>query len=346
MKIIITGGAGFIGVNAAFRFCDSHEVLILDDLSRDGAEKNLQWLQQQKKVEFKKVDVRDHHSLEKIFQMFKPDVIFHLAAQVAVTTSVVDPRYDFEVNALGTFNILEAARKHSPNALVAYTSTNKVYGGMEDVAFEDNGLCYEYKTLKTGVPETRPLDFHSPYGCSKGAADQYIQDYARIYDMNTVSFRQSCIYGTRQFGVEDQGWVAWFTIAAQFSKPVTIFGDGKQVRDVLWVEDLIDLYSLAMENRKKLKGQAFNVGGGTEHTLSLLQLLSLLGKEFKKPIEHSFSDWRPGDQRVYISDIRSAKKFFNWQPKVSPEEGVKNLKEWVEENKNLFTENRQHKEAS
>ncbi|MEM7645764.1 MAG: GDP-mannose 4,6-dehydratase [Pseudomonadota bacterium] len=346
MKILITGGAGFIGVNVANRFADDHEVLIVDDLSRDGAEKNLQWIQDQKNVGFAKVDIRNFERLESTIKDFQPDAVYHLAAQVAVTTSVVDPRYDFEVNALGTFNVLESVRQHCPKALVAYASTNKVYGGMEDVAIVNTGSRYAYENLPEGVSEQRILDFHSPYGCSKGAADQYIIDYARIYNMNTVSFRQSCIYGTRQFGVEDQGWVAWFTIASHFEKSITLYGDGQQVRDVLWIEDLVDLYEMALHKKSDLKGHAFNVGGGPENTLSLLELLDILGNEFGRKIEFGFDDWRPGDQRVYISSINKAKKFFGWAPKMKPEKGVAELKKWVVANEHLFTENRLVKKAS
>lgn len=346
MKILITGGAGFIGVNAAFRFSDQHDVTVVDDLSRDGADKNLSWLQSQREIRFHKVDIRNSAALDKVIAEVKPDAVYHLAAQVAVTTSVTNPRYDFEVNALGTFNVLESVRKHCPKALVAYASTNKVYGGMEDVDVKDNGLCYEYDGLPMGVPETRQLDFHSPYGCSKGAADQYIVDYARIYNMNTVSFRQSCIYGTRQFGVEDQGWVAWFTIAAHFEKPLTIFGDGKQVRDVLWIEDLVDLYALALEKKDSLHGHAFNVGGGPQNTLSLLQLLEILGEQHQHPIDHGFADWRPGDQRVYVSDIQKAQSFFSWTPQMTPANGVRQLKEWVAKNDKLFGFEKAHKKAS
>lgn len=336
MKIIVTGGAGFIGVNTALRFSKQHDVLIIDDLSRVGADKNLKWVSESGKVTFQKIDVRDAKKIASAVKEFKPDAVFHLAAQVAVTTSVVEPRFDFEVNALGSFNVLEAVRLHAPEALVVYSSTNKVYGGMEDVGVVRNDQSYGYQNLPNGVPESRPLDFHSPYGCSKGAADQYFMDYARIYNLHTVSFRQSCIYGPRQFGVEDQGWVAWFTIASHFSKPITIFGDGMQVRDVLWIDDLVDLYELTLQNKSQLKGQAFNIGGGCEKTMSLLQLLDYLNLEMGAPITHSFSDWRPGDQKVYISDITLAKNFFNWNPQVTPQAGVKKLRQWVAENQALF----------
>ena len=346
MKILVTGGAGFIGVHTCMRFAEKHEVMIIDDLSRAGTDKNLEWLQSQRDVQFKKIDIRDHENLEKAFSEFKPDAVYHLAGQVAVTFSVTDPRNDFEVNALGTFNVLEATRKHAPHALVAYTSTNKVYGSMEDVKVVLDGKKYQYDGLPGGVPESRSLDFHSPYGCSKGAADQYVVDYARIYDMNTVVFRQSCIYGTRQFGIEDQGWVAWFTIASQLNCPITIFGDGKQVRDVLWVDDLINLYEKAFEKRELLRGHAFNTGGGVDYQMSLLELVDYLEAEFGRKIDYATDDWRPGDQKVYISDITKAKKFFDWQPQVAPKQGVQLLRNWVAENEELFSHLKDEKKAA
>jgi CDP-paratose 2-epimerase len=262
MKFLITGGAGFIGVHAANHFAKAHSVHIVDNLSRRGTQANLDWLKGEAKFSFAQIDIRDSKRLEEELMGFKPDAVIHLAAQVAVTTSVQDPRTDFEINALGTFNVLEAVRKHAPGAMVLYSSTNKVYGGMEEVRVELAGDRYRYADLPFGVPETYPLDFHSPYGCSKGAADQYVRDYGRIYEFPTVVFRQSCIYGTRQFGVEDQGWIAWFTIASTLGRPITVYGDGKQVRDVLWVDDLIDAFSLAVDKIDRVRGEVFNMGGG------------------------------------------------------------------------------------
>jgi CDP-paratose 2-epimerase len=256
---------------------------------------------------------------------------------VAVTTSVQDPRHDFEVNALGTFNVLEAARLSGRNPIVLYASTNKVYGGMEDVVTVEGDQGYAYRDFPYGIAETHPLDFHSPYGCSKGAGDQYVRDYARIYDMPTVVFRQSCIYGPRQFGVEDQGWVAWFLIAAVTGRPITIYGDGKQVRDVLWVDDLLDLYERAIEQIEVAAGRVYNVGGGPENTLAVWQelgpmLATLMGSE----ILVSYADWRPGDQHIFVADIRKAAQELGWRPKTNKQEGVRRLYEWVVANRDLF----------
>jgi CDP-paratose 2-epimerase len=257
-------------------------------------------------------------------------LIFHMAAQVAVTTSVTDPRTDFEVNALGTFNLLEAARHAGDNPIVVFASTNKVYGGMEDVAIVEQPTRYAYRDLPLGVPETRPLDFNSPYGCSKGAADQYTRDYARIYGLRSVVFRQSCIFGPHQMGVEDQGWVAWFVIAALTGQPITIYGDGKQVRDVLHVDDLIDAYLAAVERIDVTAGQVYNMGGGPDLTMSVwAEFGPMLEKLLGRRIEVGYGDWRPGDQRVYISDIRKAKQELGWAPKIGVHDGLAQLIEWV-----------------
>jgi CDP-paratose 2-epimerase len=260
MRVFITGGAGFIGCNAASRFIgQGHQVEIYDDLSRPGTPANLAWLKTEGRFRFIKGDVRHAKKIEAAVKAFRPEVVLHYAGQVAVTTSVTDPRTDFEINALGSFNVLEAVRKSLPGRtkkpILLYSSTNKVYGGMEDIKVVKKGGRYQYRDLPKGIPEGRLLDFHSPYGCSKGTADQYVRDYSRIYNFPTVVFRQSCIYGRRQFGVEDQGWVAWFIIAAVLAKPITIYGDGRQVRDVLFVEDLIDAYQSAIKNIRKTGGQ-------------------------------------------------------------------------------------------
>jgi CDP-paratose 2-epimerase len=337
---LITGGAGFIGTNAAdYYLKNGHKVIVFDNLSRKGTDHNLTWLQDQygESLEFVKGDIsKDFDLLKQTVQGV--DVILHFAAQVAVTTSVVDPREDFEINALGTFNLLEAMRETKSEATLVYSSTNKVYGGMEDIEVTERNGRYEYKDLLSGVPEDRLLDFHSPYGCSKGAADQYVRDYARIYGLKTVVFRQSCIYGYRQFGVEDQGWVAWFTIAAMLEKPLTIYGDGKQVRDVLFIEDLIRAYDMAIENIDKTAGQVYNIGGGPNYQLSLLELLDHLENFFDKKIPYKFDDWRPGDQPVFVCDVSKAEREFGWKPQISVAEGVKKLAAWIEEHKALFQE--------
>jgi len=256
---------------------------------------------------------------------------------VAVTTSVTDPRNDFEINSLGTFNTLEAARLSGNKPGFLFSSTNKVYGGMENVRVVEKESRYDYADLPEGASEEQLLDFHSPYGCSKGSGDQYVRDYARIYDLPTVVFRQSCIYGKRQFGVEDQGWVAWFVIAAITGRPISIYGDGKQVRDILFVEDLCDAYDAAFQRLPAIGGQVFNIGGGRNNTISIwMEFKPILEKLLGKKIETTRSDWRPGDQPVFISDIRKANNLLNWSPKVGAEEGISRLFTWVKENKDLF----------
>jgi CDP-paratose 2-epimerase len=338
LKALITGGAGFIGSNLAHRLVgQGHDVVVYDNLSRQGAGKNIAWLRTEhgERWTFLQADVRDSETLRRAAA--DAGIIYHMASQVAVTTSVQDPRHDFEVNALGTLNVLEAARLSARKPVVLYASTNKVYGGMEDVAVIEGESSYTYRDYPYGIPETHPLDFHSPYGCSKGAGDQYVRDYARIYGLPTVVFRQSCIYGPRQFGIEDQGWVAWFLIAAVTGQPITIYGDGKQVRDVLWVDDLLDLYQAAVDHIDSATGQVYNVGGGPENTLSVWRELgpmleALLGRE----ITVGRDDWRPGDQRIFLSDIRKAGRELGWRPRVGKEEGVARLYEWVVANQSLF----------
>ncbi|MEW6503087.1 MAG: SDR family NAD(P)-dependent oxidoreductase [Chloroflexota bacterium] len=336
---LITGGAGFIGSNYVARLLQRGEqVTVFDNLSRAGAIRNLNWLRNtygENSFRIVRADVRDFQSIQEAAA--QADVIVHLAGQVAVTTSVVDPRNDFEVNALGTFNVLEAARLSGRDPIVIYASTNKVYGGMEEVRVKELESRYAYVDYPLGIPETFGLDFHSPYGCSKGCGDQYTRDYARIYGLRTVVMRQSCIYGTRQFGIEDQGWVAWFVIAAVKRLPITIYGDGKQVRDVLFVEDLCDVYDLAIEHIDLAAGQVFNIGGGAELTISVWEEFGqLLEKLLGENIPIKRGDWRPGDQRVFISDIRKAQKLLGWKPKVGVEEGIQRLFEWVKTNQDLF----------
>jgi CDP-paratose 2-epimerase len=265
------------------------------------------------------------------------DIIVHLAGQVAVTSSVKQPREDFECNALGTFNVLEAARISGRNPVVLYASTNKVYGGMEDIQIVEDETRYRYADCQWGIPETYPLNFHSPYGCSKGTGDQYMRDYHRIYGLPTVVLRQSCIYGPRQFGIEDQGWVAWLVIASITNRSITIFGNGKQVRDVLYVDDLLNAYDAAIAQIDQSAGQIYNVGGGPVNTISIWRefgptLTSILGEAVKA----QYGDWRPGDQRVYISDIRKAEIELAWKPEVSVENGIRRLVNWIQDNRSLF----------
>jgi len=334
-KFLITGGAGFIGSNYVSRLVGRGErVAVFDNLSRRGAEVNLRWLREtygENAFDFIQGDVRNFDQIKSVAA--DADVIVHLAAQVAVTSSVTCPREDFEINALGTFNVLEAARLAGRKPLVIYSSTNKVYGGMEDVAVVEEPTRYRYADLPAGVSEDRPLDFHSPYGCSKGAGDQYIRDYSRIYDLPTVVFRQSCIYGPRQFGLEDQGWVAWFIIAALTERPITIYGDGKQVRDLLFVEDLLNAYDRALERRDRSAGRVYNVGGGPVNTISVWQ-------EFRTflngTVQVAWNDWRPGDQKIFVSDTRRAERELDWTPATNVETGIGRLKDWTAKNKNLF----------
>ena len=339
MKIIITGGAGFIGSNAAMRYLKAgHEVIVIDSLTREGTRKNLNILEAiGGRLHFLPADIREAEAVQKVFERHRDvDRILHLAAQVAVTTSVQDPMTDFETNALGTLNVLEAMRRCDISSPAIYSSTNKVYGEMMDaqVVLRDNR--WAYTNLPAGVSEERCLDFHSPYGCSKGAADQYFVDYHRIYGLNTTVMRQSCIYGYRQFGAEDQGWVAWFMIACQTGRPITIFGDGKQVRDILFVDDLLDAYDAAFSGGREIAGRVYNIGGGPENVLSLLELVEYIEQRQGSRLKYVKSEWRPGDQKVFVSDIRRAYTELGWKPKIGSRQGLDLLYDWIGCNLNLF----------
>jgi len=336
---LITGGAGFIGSNYAARcLARGESIRIFDNLSRPGSRRNLEWLENEygkKSFDLVTGDVRNAEAIQKAAA--SATRILHLAAQVAVTTSVTDPQQDFEINAGGTFNTLEAARLSGYNPAFLFASTNKVYGGMENVRVVEKETRYDYADLPEGAAEDQLLDFHSPYGCSKGCGDQYVRDYARIYDLPTVVFRQSCIYGRRQFGVEDQGWVAWFVIAALTGHPISIYGDGKQVRDILFVDDLCDAYDAAFERLPQVKGQIYNIGGGRKNTISVwVEFKPILEKLLGHEIKTNYGDWRPGDQPVFISDTRKAQKYLDWSPKTGVEEGIEKLFTWVKENQTLF----------
>ncbi|MFA5393533.1 MAG: SDR family NAD(P)-dependent oxidoreductase [Candidatus Ratteibacteria bacterium] len=333
MKILITGGAGFIGVNLTESLLKKGEqVIVLDNLSRPGSEKNLAWLKDRfnRKFNFIRADIRDFRSVSEA--MTDISTVYHLAAQVAVTSSVSDPQNDFQINAAGTLNILEAVRKNCPEAVLVFSSTNKVYGELTHLTVSEKNNRYFIPDLPEGVNEKTSLDFHSPYGCSKGAADQYVRDYSRIYGLKTVVFRQSCIYGPHQFGNEDQGWVAYLTLCALQNKEITIYGDGKQVRDILFVDDLVSAFELARAQAEKISGGIYNVGGGKENVLSLLELIDWLKKELKREIKHKFDAWRPGDQRVYVSDIQKAKEDLGWKPSVFKKEGLEKLLAWLRKN--------------
>lgn len=341
MRVLVTGGAGFIGSNLALdAIRRGDHVTVLDNLSRRGTAANLAWLRAEAGADafrFIQADVRDAGATRSAAA--DAEAIYHLAAQTAVTTSVTDPRPDFEANALGTFNVLEAARASGLNPIFIYASTNKVYGALEDLEVAEGPTRYTLVDLPLGVPETQPLDFHSPYGCSKGAADQYVRDYARIYGLRTVVFRQSCIYGRRQMGVEDQGWVAWFAIAATTRKPITIFGNGKQVRDVLDVDDLVRAFRMATQQIDVTAGEIYNIGGGPDNTLAIWTefgplLSELVGREVAPAAYRSI---RPGDQPIFVADISKAERDFGWRPEIGVREGVARLVEWVGANRGLFT---------
>ena len=335
-NILITGGAGFIGVNAVRRFASrGWGVTIFDNFSRRGTAYNLEKLHEDvpEGLQVVRGDVRtDTKALKELAE--DVDVILHLAAQVAVTTSVIDPRNDFECNALGTLNVLEAVRQSERKPALLYASTNKVYGGLEHMAVEEKEKRYAFAGGVQGVPETVPLDFHSPYGCSKGAADQYVRDYARLYDLKTVVFRQSCIYGPHQMGIEDQGWVAWFLIAGLFKHPVQIYGNGKQVRDLLYVDDLVSCYERAIEKIDTVSGHIFNLGGGHRNTLSLIEFLDLLKQEHGIELSYTFAETRPGDQPIFISDNTAAMQTLGWQPQTDVRSGIGNLVAWLKNTKN------------
>lgn len=330
---LITGGSGFIGSNLAQGLLRAGErVILYDNLSRKQVEKNASWLGRQfpDKVELVVGDVRDRRKLSEC--VARADAVFHLAAQVAVTTSLDDPVEDFEVNAGGTLNVLEAVRATSRRPPVFFTSTNKVYGELPDLADMVEARQQRRSDVGfrlTSVSEQRPLDFHSPYGCSKGAADQYVRDYARSFGLDTVVFRMSCIYGPRQFGTEDQGWIAHFLIRALRGEPITIYGDGRQVRDVLFVTDLVDAFLRAREQCHRISGEAFNIGGGRENAVDLLEVLSLAEELVDQPLSIEFAGTRVGDQRYYVSDTSKFEQRCGWRPQVSAFDGVRRLARWL-----------------
>jgi len=347
MRVLVTGGAGFIGSHVVEYYAkNGEEVIVFDNLSRaellgygGNVMYNWNYLKRYDNVELIKGDIRDAEKVKDIAK--DANVVIHTAAQTAVTASLKNPRIDFEVNALGTFNVLEAARLSKENPAVIFCSTNKVYGdNVNKIPIREEETRYVFDDLnyKKGIPEKFPVDLceHTPYGASKFAADVYVQDYAQRKEINAAVFRMSCIYGTRQFGVEDQGWVAWFTIATLMEKPITIYGDGKQVRDVLYVDDLVKAFDAFVQQRDRLLHGVYNIGGGFENTVSLLELLDILEEITGKKGNVAFNNWRPSDQKVYISDISKAQRELHWRPDVGVKEGIKKLVEWVEENKELF----------
>jgi len=343
MKVLITGGCGFLGTNLSVRAIKNQwDLILFDNLSRLGSEQNLKWLKTQGEFEYVRGDIQNINSIENLVKAAKPDVIFHLAGQVAMTTSIENPRLDFEVNALGTFNLLDAVRKYSPDSTVVYSSTNKTYGDLDWVKYGETESRFVAVDYPNGFPETIPLDFRSPYGCSKGAADQYMLDFHRVYGLKTIVFRHSSMYGGRQFPTFDQGWIGWFiqkaleARAGKLSAPFTISGTGKQVRDVLHAEDMTALYFAAIDNVEGAKGQAFNIGGGMANSLSLLELFEILEKEVNAKLSYSKLPVRKSDQKVFVADIHKAEQIFKWKPIVSKIDGVRKMVDWLQNDSGFY----------
>ncbi len=339
--VFITGGAGFIGANLSrYHLGRGDNVTVFDNLSRRGASANLEWLKPfgEDRLQVVIGDVRNASALEQAIQNFpKIQRVYHLAGQVAVTSSLQNPRDDFEHNAAGTFNVLEAVRKFAAEAALVYASTNKVYGALENLDVVEESSRYAFRDLPYGIPETQPVDFYSPYGCSKGAGDLYVRDYARSYGLRSVVFRQSCIYGPRQFGIEDQGWLAHFCIAALLKKPITIFGNGKQVRDLLWVEDLVTAYDAACLRIDDVRGEIFNIGGGPGNTMSIwCEIAPVLEKVTGVKSVVQYQPPRLGDQNVFVSDVRKAADRLDWRPSTRCPEGIEKMWRWVVEHRDLF----------
>ena len=335
MKYLITGGCGFLGSNIAAEVLRRQESLVVyDNLSRIGGDKKLAWLQGMGDFRFVRADTKDFASISKVIKEARPDVIYHLAGQVAMTTSLSNPRLDFDTNVVGSFNVLEAVRQFAPEATVVYSSTNKVYGDFEYFHYDETPTRYVCRERTNGFDESVNLDFHSPYGCSKGAADQYMLDYARMFHLKTIVFRHSSMYGARQFGTFDQGWISWFVQKAVETKKdshatFTISGNGKQVRDVLHAEDMVRLYLTAADKIGSASGNVFNIGGGMANSLSLLELFSFLETELGVKLKYSHLPPRESDQKVFVADITKAKRVLDWDPVVSKEEGIRKMIKWV-----------------
>jgi CDP-paratose 2-epimerase len=336
LKYLITGGCGFLGSNLAVEVLAlGHELVIIDNLARKGSQENLDWLKTMGSFVFHKEDIRDFDQISRIVNQYRPNIIFHVAGQVAMTTSMQNPRLDFETNGLGTFNILESVRINKIDCKIIFSSTNKVYGDLESLSYKEDSTRYILTDYPAGIPESLPLDFRTPYGCSKGLADQYIKDYAKTFGLKTIVFRHSSIYGGRQFSTSDQGWIGWFISKAIESKnnknsdPFTISGNGKQVRDVLFSKDLVDCYFGALEHPEIFKGEVYNIGGGVENSLSLLELFSFLEKELSVKLNYKKLSPRESDQKVFIADISKASQDFSWSPKTSKEEGLVKMIDWV-----------------
>jgi len=337
MRYLITGGCGFLGSNLAAEILkNGHELFVFDNLYRTGTENNLKWLQSLGRFKFYHSDIRSYNDVEYAIRDSRPDVIFHLSGQVAMTTSLDNPRFDFEVNVLGGNNVLEAVRKFAPEAIVTYSSTNKVYGDLEWIEYEETETRFKAIGYDNGFDESISLDFQSPYGCSKGATDQYMLDYSKMFGLKTIVFRHSSIFGGRQFATIDQGWIGWFVKQALdikkgiLKEPFTISGTGKQVRDVLFADDLINCYFSAVENINVTSGKAFNIGGGMENSLSLLELFDFLEDHLSVKMNFERLPVRQSDQKVYVADITKAKQIFNWAPQIESRKGLIRMIEWVE----------------
>jgi len=333
--VVITGGAGFIGTNLAARLLEKgHSVIIIDNLSRSGSQRNLQWLldNYSKGLQVRICDIRDSFKIPELIKM--AGTVFHFAAQVAVTKSMENPVEDFKINVEGTLNILESIRKTDDPPFLVFTSTNKVYGKLSGVKLVEKGLRYHPVSdiYRNGINENTLLDFQSPYGCSKGSADQYILDYCRTYNVPASVFRMSCIYGPHQYGTEDQGWVAYFLFRIIENLPITIYGDGKQVRDILYIDDLLEAFDLVVKNKDKCSGHAFTIGGGPSNSISILECIQMLQKQCAKFPPLSFAPWRNGDQYYYVSDTSKFNNLTGWKPSVDLESGINRLYEWVSAN--------------
>ncbi|MFW9881979.1 MAG: GDP-mannose 4,6-dehydratase [Candidatus Thorarchaeota archaeon] len=336
MKYLITGGLGFLGSNLSLEVLRRNENLfIIDNCYRIGSHDNLKWLKEKGSFEFIHEDIKNTEKIELIVKKIKPDVIFHVAGQVAMTTSLKNPKMDFETNVLGTFNILESVRENSPETIIIYSSTNKVYGDLEYLEYNETKTRYIPKKYPNGFDESLPLDFRSPYGCSKGAADQYTLDYARMFNLNTIVFRHSTIYGSRQFATYDQGWIGWFCQKALETKKktlkeqVTISGNGKQVRDVLFFEDAVNLYFNAVKYINKARGNEFNIGGGIANSLSILELFNLLENKLDIKFNYQQLEPRQSDQKFFVANLNKVEKLIGWKPKISYKKGIEKMIEWI-----------------
>lgn len=343
--VLITGGAGFIGANLADRLArEGHDVILFDALLRPGVERNLDWLHQRHGARIRPIraDVRDAPAVEQAVQAAA--VVFHFAAQVAVTTSLRDPQSDFDVNMLGTFNVLEAARRAKTPPPIIFASTNKVYGDLADLAFTTSAeghLPEDGAIRRKGISERRPLDFHTPYGCSKGAADQYVLDYARSFGVPTAVLRMSCIYGERQMGTEDQGWVAHFLIRAIENRPITLYGDGYQVRDILEVGDAVEAYVRTWRRIDEVAGSAFNLGGGPDNAVCLRQLIGQIGTLMARDVDVRLEDWRKGDQRYFVADTAAVRAALDLPPPLGWKEGLARLARWLAQERGVTIPDRQ-----